>query len=66
MTALDCPRVSAQFLDDEKRALGPYWFAQEYMCEFGDTSHQVFGHDLIMAALDDTVRPLAIGRRRAA
>ena len=64
ITADQCPRISPAFLEEERRALGPHWFAQEYMCEFADTTHQVFGHDLIMSALDDSVPPLPLVRRR--
>ena len=66
VTADECPRISPEFLDEERRTLGPHWFAQEYMCEFADTSHQLFGHDLLMAALDDTIQPLPLLRRRTA
>ena len=66
VTADECPRISPEFLEEERRALGPHWFAQEYMCEFADTSHQLFGHDLLMAALDDTIQPLTLSRRRTA
>jgi hypothetical protein len=52
VTADECPRISGSFLDEERRTLGPHWFRQEYMCEFVETSHQLFGHDLIMGALD--------------
>jgi hypothetical protein len=64
VTADQCPRISPEFLDEERIALGPHWFAQEYMCEFADTTHQVFGHDLIMAAVDDSIAPLPLSRPR--
>ena len=53
ITADECPRISQSFLNEELRTLGPRWFAQEYMCEFVETSHQLFGSDLIIAALDN-------------
>jgi hypothetical protein len=34
--ATECSRIDAAFLDDERRALGESWFAQEYLCEFVD------------------------------
>jgi hypothetical protein len=55
--ATDVPRIPREFLDEERRALGPF-YAQEYGCEFLDTTSQVFATDLIMAARDDTIAPL--------
>jgi Terminase large subunit, T4likevirus-type, N-terminal len=34
ITADQCPRISSAFLADERRALGPDWFDQEYRCLF--------------------------------
>lgn len=66
ITADQCSRISSKFLDEERRALGPRWFAQEYMCEFVETSQQLFADDLIAAALDASVEPLfPSGRRRS-
>ncbi len=56
--ATACPRISPAFLEEERRALGPLWFAGEYECRFVDTVDQVFGHDLVMAALSAEVAPL--------
>lgn len=58
ITADDCPRISKAFLEEERRTLGEWWYRQEYNCEFVDTVDQVFSYDSIMAALDDTVKPL--------
>jgi Terminase large subunit, T4likevirus-type, N-terminal len=64
VTADQCPRISPEFLEEERRALGPHWFAQEYMCEFVDTTHRVFPDDLIMSAVDDRIAPLPLTRSR--
>ncbi len=53
-----CPRISPEFLEEEKRSLGEWWFTQEYLCQFGDTIDQVFRYDDVMACLSDTVKPL--------
>ena len=53
-----CPRISPQFLAEEQRALGPWWFQQEYMCQFGETTDQLFGYDVVMAAITPAVTPL--------
>lgn len=58
VTALQVPRISQAFLDEERRSLGPHWFGQEYMCEFRETTDQVFSYDLVMAAMSDDVKPL--------
>jgi hypothetical protein len=51
--ATECPRITEKFLAEERRQLGDLWFRQEYLCEFIEESHQMFGRDLVMAALDD-------------
>ncbi len=58
VTALDCPRISPQFLAEERAASGEWWFSQEYLCEFRETTDQVFSYELVMAAMDDTIKPL--------
>jgi Terminase large subunit, T4likevirus-type, N-terminal len=55
--ATECPRISARFLEAEMSAVGPIWFAQEYMGEFVDNGMSVFSRDLIEQALDDTFAP---------
>jgi hypothetical protein len=40
--------------------MGDAWFRQEYMCEFIEEGHQMFGRDLVMGALDDE-EPLFCG-----
>ncbi len=52
-TALDIPRISKQFLDEQRHELGDLWFRQEYMCEFLDDDTQFFASDLVEAAMDD-------------
>jgi Terminase large subunit, T4likevirus-type, N-terminal len=51
--ATECARISGEFLEEERRAIGPQWFAQEYMAEFVDNGTAVFGRDLVEAAVDD-------------
>jgi hypothetical protein len=47
----ECPRISPEFLDEERQALGPMRFSQEYECEFIDSETSVFNTDLIQQAL---------------
>lgn len=56
--ATECPRISAAFLEEERASLGDWWYRQEYCCEFVETVDQVFGYDLVMAAMNSDVKPL--------
>lgn len=58
ITAHDCPRISREFLEEERQALGEWWFRQEYLCEFVETEDQLFSYEQAMAALTDEVEPL--------
>lgn len=59
VTAEMCPRISPAFLEEERRALGPRWYAMEYGCEFQDDAAAVFdGADIRAAMADGSVSPL--------
>ncbi len=58
VTAEQCPRIPRAFLEEERLALGPRWFRQEYECSFEETVDAVFTHADVQAALSDDVRPL--------
>jgi Terminase large subunit, T4likevirus-type, N-terminal len=58
VTAEECPRIPPEFLEEERKTLGPWWFAQEYECRFMDTVDQVFQTDVIDGAITDEVAPL--------
>jgi hypothetical protein len=53
----DCPRISQEFLDQEREQLGPLIFAQEYLCEFHDEVGAAFLTELIEAAFVDNFTP---------
>ena len=53
-----CPRISPEFLAEEKRT-NP-WFRQEYHCEFMETVDSVFTFDQVAGTVSDEVEPLAI------
>jgi phage terminase large subunit-like protein len=61
VTAEECPRIAAEFLAEERRALGERWYRQEYLCSFEDTIDAVFAYADIQAALSDSVKPLFCG-----
>ena len=48
-----CPRIAAEFLDHQRRKLGPLLFAQEYEGEFIDAQSSAFSSELIERALVD-------------
>lgn len=58
VTALDCPRITNEFLENEKASMPEMRFISEYMCEFVDTSDSVFSHDQVMRAITPEVKPL--------
>lgn len=53
ITAEQCPRISPEFLAEEKRALGEWWFRQEYFCEFLDAETQAFSREMIEGAFTE-------------
>jgi hypothetical protein len=61
VTAYECPRISREFLEEERLALGPRWFSMEYLCQFGEAVDAVFREEDIAAAFDPGLEPLRIG-----
>lgn len=59
VTAPECPRIPAAFLDEERKALGRRYFSCEYLCEFVEAIDQVFDHDDIQALVSREVQPVA-------
>jgi hypothetical protein len=47
--ATECPRISAEFLEDEHGTLGELSYRQEYLCEFVDAAGAAFTGDDIDA-----------------
>jgi hypothetical protein len=59
VSAWDCPRIPASFLPEERLALPPAVFAQEYECEFAESVDTVFTAEMLAPAFsDETVLPL--------
>lgn len=40
--ASECPRIKGEFLAEERRNLGEWWYLQEYSCTFLDAETQAF------------------------
>lgn len=51
--ASECPRISATFLEEERSALGEWFFRSEYECEFGDAQAAAFNSVEIEACYSD-------------
>jgi hypothetical protein len=56
--ASQCPRISEEFLAEERRTLPKRVFRQEYECSFEETDDQVFSHADVQAAISEEVTPL--------
>lgn len=57
ITADQCPRISQKFLDEEKKAIGEWFFKQEYFCEFVEGIDSVFTYEQVTGAIDDSIEP---------
>lgn len=51
VTAEKCPRITAEFLEDERRSLGEWRYKTEYLCCFTDLAGRMFNSDDIQAIL---------------
>lgn len=56
--ASDCPRISKEFLEEEKRRLG-ILFDQEYLCQFLASGASVFSADALAAMFAKDIAPKA-------
>ena len=54
----ECPRIDPAFLAEERRALAPFFYVQEYECQFSETSDQLFSHEDVLASVSADVAPL--------
>jgi hypothetical protein len=53
-----CPRISEEFLEEERKSLPARNYRQEYECSFEDIDDQVFGYELVEGAITSEVAPL--------
>jgi hypothetical protein len=51
--ASECPRISAEFLAEQRRVMGAYFFEQEFECRFLDSDSRAFYSDDVLAAVDN-------------
>ncbi|MBI2389497.1 MAG: hypothetical protein HYV09_07865 [Deltaproteobacteria bacterium] len=65
VTAAQCPRISPEFLAEERESLGAWRWLQEYGAEFVESDDQLFAIDLVQAAIASDVEPLLFGLAHA-
>jgi terminase large subunit-like protein len=56
--ARECPRISEEFLEEERAELPSWVYRQEYECSFEETEDAVFTTDMIDRAVTSEVKPL--------
>jgi hypothetical protein len=56
--AEECPRITPEFLEEERAALPSWVYRQEYECSFEETEDQVFTTEMVQRALTPEVTPL--------
>jgi hypothetical protein len=58
VTADQCPRLTPEFLAEERREMGERFYLQEYHCVFGEMLDSVFREEDIAAAMVDDLVPI--------
>jgi hypothetical protein len=56
--AAECPRITTEFLEEERETLPSYVYRQEYECSFEETEDAVFTHEMVQGAVTPDVKPL--------
>jgi hypothetical protein len=62
VTADGCPRITAPFLAEEKRAIGERFWLQEYFCKFVQNVGAVFRTEDVDRACANSIPPLFGGQ----
>lgn len=58
IVASECPRITPEFLEGERRSMGERAYLQEYACRFVDVEDAFFTGADIAGMMDPSVRPL--------
>jgi hypothetical protein len=58
--ATEVSRITPEFLAEESRTLGGWWFEQEYMCRFLDAQTQAFTREEVDKAFTEGVEAWAL------
>lgn len=56
--ASECPRISEEFLREEMRSLGSWWYSQEYECQFLDPAGALFSTEQLQKSFSKSIKPL--------
>lgn len=65
ITAHQCPRITPEFLEEERGQLADIFFKSEYLCLFVAGSDQMYAIEAVMGAVSDDVLPLFESRSEA-
>jgi hypothetical protein len=58
--ATECPRISPEFLEEERQSMPRAVFDSEYMCQFTEILDSAFGFDDVMSLISSDVKPLEV------
>jgi hypothetical protein len=58
--ATECPRISKEFLEEERATMGAAHVRQEYLCEFVGNAMSVFDPELLARAMDGDIEGLDV------
>lgn len=58
--ATKCPRITPEFLEEERASMGDYWFEQEYLCKFNDALSSAFRTEDIECIVSKEVETWAL------
>jgi len=58
--ATECPRISPEFLEEERRALPARVYRQEYLCQFEENEDAVFSYEDVKRAITPEVLPVFV------
>lgn len=53
-----CSRILKEDIEEFRRSLGPWWFKQEFECQFMDTEDSLFSYEDIKNSFDPDLEPL--------
>ena len=60
ITAEDCPRIPAGYLEEEREVLTESEFRQEFFCAFVDPNQAVFRMEVLLRAIDPNITELEL------
>ena len=56
LKASDNPRISKEYLEEQRTSpMGPWYYAQEFECEFVAGVTQLISHESILKAMDSSI-----------